>query len=298
MVTREWALLIFTILGQMASGALLTLMLIRAFAIRKTNVQQANRLTDGPLFIVVPIMALALLASLFHLGNLINITKAVPNLGTSWLSREVIVAVVFVVLAALYTFLQWRKLSTELIRATIGWIAALVGQFQTIAMIMVYMIRTQPAWNTFATPITFLVTSFLLGVLVVAAALVATRAIGDETQTDLLRSTLRGIAITSIALVGVEFVVLPIYVLYLSTQGASALQTMSSMFGTYTAVLVLRLLLVFVGGGVLGAYLYENAANGKERNLALLVYSAFILVLIAEAMGRFLFYATHYSIGL
>jgi len=282
----------------MASGALLTLMLIRAFAIRKTNVQQANRLTDGPLFIVVPIMALALLASLFHLGNLINITKAVPNLGTSWLSREVIVAVVFVVLAALYTFLQWRKLSTELIRATIGWIAALVGQFQTIAMIMVYMIRTQPAWNTFATPITFLVTSFLLGVLVVAAALVATRAIGDETQTDLLRSTLRGIAITSIALVGVEFVVLPIYVLYLSTQGASALQTMSSMFGTYTAVLVLRLLLVFVGGGVLGAYLYENAANGKERNLALLVYSAFILVLIAEAMGRFLFYATHYSIGL
>lgn len=298
MVTREWALLIFTILGQMASGALLTLMLIRAFAIRKTNVQQANRLTDGPLFIVVPIMALALLASLFHLGNLINITKAVPNLGTSWLSREVIVAVVFVVLAALYTFLQWRKLSTELIRATIGWIAALVGQFQTIAMIMVYMIRTQPAWNTFATPITFLVTSFLLGVLVVAAALVATRAIGDETQTDLLHSTLRGIAITSIALVGVEFVVLPIYVLYLSTQGASALQTMSSMFGTYTAVLVLRLLLVFVGGGVLGAYLYENAANGKERNLALLVYSAFILVLIAEAMGRFLFYATHYSIGL
>lgn len=298
MVTREWALLIFTILGQMASGALLTLMLIRAFAIRKTNVQQANRLTDGPLFIVVPIMALALLASLFHLGNLINITKAVPNLGTSWLSREVIVAVVFVVLAALYTFLQWRKLSTELIRATIGWIAALVGQFQTIAMIMVYMIRTQPAWNTFATPITFLVTSFLLGVLVVAAALVATRAIGDETQTDLLRSTLRGIAITSIALVGVEFVVLPIYVLYLSTQGASALQTMSSMFGTYTAVLVLRLLLVFVGGGVLGVYLYENAANGKERNLALLVYSAFILVLIAEAMGRFLFYATHYSIGL
>lgn len=295
---REWALLIFTILAQISTGALIVLMIVRTYAVNKAGVEQADRLTDKPLYFVVPIMALALLASLFHLGTPLNIARAVPNLGTSWLSREVIVAVVFVILAGLYTIMQWRKISTDTVRTVIGWVAALVGLFQTYAMAMVYMIRTQPAWNTFATPITFLVTSLLLGALLVAAVIVATRAQGEE-QAGLVRVTLRGIAVTAIVLVGIEFVILPIYAIYLSTQGGAALQSLNAMVGQFLAALVLRLVLVFIGAGVLGTYLYENAsAAGKEKALATLAYSAFALVLVGEAIGRYIFYATHVRIGI
>lgn len=295
---REWALLIFTILGQIATGSLLVLMIVRAYAVKKAGVDQADRLTDKPLYIVFPIMLLALLASVFHLGNPINIVGAVPNLGTSWLSREVVTAVVFVILAGLYTLMQWRKISTDTIRTVIGWIAALVGIFQTYAMAMVYMIRTQPSWNTFATPITFLVTCLLLGALLIAVAIVATHS-QDKEQTSLLRDVLRGIAVAAIVLVGIEFVVLPVYVVYLSAQGGAALQTLSMMTGQFSVALVLRLVFVFIGAGVLGFYLYQNASvAGREKTLSTLVYSAFVLALVGEAMGRYIFYATHVRIGL
>lgn len=295
---REWALLIFTILGQISTGALVVLLIVRAYVVRKTGVEQANRLTDMPLYTLVPIMLLALLASLFHLGNPINIAKAVPNLGSSWLSREVIAAVAFVIFAGVYTFMQWRKIGTDTVRTVVGWFAALVGLFQTYAMALVYMIRTQPAWNTFATPITFMTTSLLLGSLLIAAAMVATRA-RDEEQAGLLRDVLRGIAVTAIVLLGVEFVVLPVYAIYLSTQGTAALQSLSAMIGQLAAVLVLRLVFVFLGAGVLGFYLYKIASvTGRENALASVAYGAFLLALVGEAMGRYIFYATKVGIGL
>jgi len=57
--------------------------------------------------------------------------------------------------------------------------------------------------------------------------------------------------------------------------------------------------LVFIGAGIFAFFLYKNAASaGKEEILATLVYGAFVLVLIGEVVGRYLFYATHTSIGL
>ena len=296
---REWALLIFTILGQLATGALVVLMVVRAFAARKAGADQVNRLTDVPLYFVVPIMLLALVASLFHLGSPLNIVRAVPNIGSSWLSREVVIAVVFVIVAALYTVMQWRRIGSESVRTVVGWIAALLGLFQTYAMSQVYMIRTQPSWNSFATPVTFMTTSLILGLLLVAAVLVATRAAGNAEQADLLRSTLRGISLSAIVLVGVEFVVLPVYAVYLSTQGTAALESLSVMIGPFGGILVLRLILVFLGAGVLGFYMYETAsAAGKEKTLATIAYAAFVLVLIGETMGRYIFYAARVRIGL
>ncbi|MDX9990827.1 MAG: DmsC/YnfH family molybdoenzyme membrane anchor subunit [Anaerolineales bacterium] len=295
---REWSLLIFTILGQVSTGALIILLIVRTYAVRKAGLEQADRLTDKPLFIVVPIILLALLASLLHLGNPLNITRAVPNLGSSWLSREVIIVVIFVILAGIYTVMQWRKISSDSVRTVIGWVAAAVGLFQTYAMAQVYMIRTQPAWNTFATPITFITTSLLLGALLVAVALVATRS-KDEIQLSLFRDALRGIALAAIVLVGVEFVVLPVYAIYLSTQGAAALESLGLMIGPLGGMFVLRLVFVFAGAGLLAFYMYKNASVvGREAVLANVVYSAFILVLLGETMGRYIFYATKVGIGL
>ena len=296
---REWALLIFTTLGQISTGSLIVLMLVRAFVARNTGADQVNRLTDVPLYYVVPIMLLALIASLFHLGSPLHIARAVPNLGSSWVSREVITAVVYVIVAGIYTLMQWRKSGSEVARTVVGWIAALIGLFQTYAMARVYMIRTQPSWNTFATPITFITASLLLGVLLVAAILVATRSADDTEQTNLLRGTLRNIAVAAIVLVGIEFVVLPVYVVYLSTQGPAALESLSVMIGRLGGLLVLRLIFVFLGAGVLSFYLYKNAsAEGKEKTLATVAYSAFILALVGEAMGRYIFYAARTHIGL
>ncbi len=101
MDTREWALLAFTILGQTAAGLMIVLMIVRTFIAAIVGSEPADRLTKLPLFLVVPVMALAMLASLFHLGSPLHIVRAVPNIDSSWLSREVVLAVTFVVFAAI-----------------------------------------------------------------------------------------------------------------------------------------------------------------------------------------------------
>lgn len=299
MDTREWALLAFTILGQAAAGLMVVLMVVRTYIVSKSGVELADRLTNRPLYMVVPIMALALLASLFHLGSPLHIIRAIPNVGSSWLSREVVFAVLFVVFAAVFTFMQWRKAGGEGLRTVVGWVTAVIAAIFVYAMGMVYMISTQPSWNTFATPVTFIAGSLLLGVLGMAAGLVASYAGLKAEETKLGNTVLQGLAITALVLLGVEFIVLPIYMAYLATQGGPALQSLGMMVSSFGVALFFRLLVLFAGAGVLAAYLYRNASVAeKEKTLAVLAYSAFALALVGEALGRFIFYATHYRIGI
>ena len=299
MDTREWALLAFTILGQTAAGLMIVLMIVRTFIAAKVGGELADRLTKLPLFLVVPIMALALLASLFHLGSPLHIVRAVPNIDSSWLSREVVLAVTFVVFAAIYTFLQWRKVGGESLRVVIGWITVVIAAVYIYAMGMVYMIATQPAWNTLATPLTFIAGSLLIGVLGMAAGLIAGHARLKKEEANVVNTALQGLAISAIVLLGIEFIVLPIYLAYLASQGGAALQSLNMMVGSYGVVFFFRLLLLFVGAGVVAAYLYRNASVAeKEKTLATLAYSAFALALVGEVLGRFIFYATHYRIGI
>jgi anaerobic dimethyl sulfoxide reductase subunit C (anchor subunit) len=296
MNTREWALIIFTILGQLSVGTLLVLLIVRAFLSSKLGAEKAARLTNVPMYGVVVTMGLALIASLFHLGKVTHVIGAVPNLGTSWMSREVVSSVAFAVLVALFALLEWRKIASEGLRLVVAWVAVLVGLFLLVCMSQTYMLPAEPAWNTAATPIQFFATALLLGVLGSAVALVANRAaVKEDAAVD---GVLRSLALSAIVLVGVELIVTPLYMAYLAVQGPAAVKSLGLMAGTYGLALVIRFVLVFLGAGYLAAHLYRNAASPEKKNsLATLVYVAFVLVLTSEVLGRFLFYATRVRIG-
>jgi anaerobic dimethyl sulfoxide reductase subunit C (anchor subunit) len=298
MEAREWALIAFTILAQMAVGAFLVLGVVYYFVKRKAGTEEADRMSDRALLAIGPVMILGLIASLFHLGDIITAYRAVTNLGTSWLSREILFGVLFAVLGGLYALMQWRKISTSTVRNVIGWIAALVGLALVYSMSMVYMLPTQLAWNTLATPFSFFTTTLLLGALAMGAAYVANYGFVKsrepecaDVQCDLLRSTMRWIAIASIILVGVEFIIVTLNSMYLSS---------SAMVVEEHGILVgLRMVLAFLGAGVFGIFLYQNALSpGQEKVMGNLAYAAFVVVLVAEVLGRFLFYSSQVQIGI
>ena len=298
MNTREWALIIFTVLAQLSVGMLLVLLIVRAYVSAKANAEQAARLTDRPLFAVAGLMVLALIASLFHLGKVTHVIGAVPNLGTSWMSREVVCSVTFMILTAVFAFAEWRKIGSQALRLLVGWLAVVVGMVLLVCMSMTYMLPAEPAWNTLATPILFFVTALLLGVLGAAAALMANRGAVQSKEADPVDGIMRGLAVAAVALLGIEFLVTPLYMAYLSMQGTAALRSLSLMAGTYGAALFIRLVLVFLGAGLLATHLYRNVSvSGSKNSLATLAYSAFVLVLASEVLGRFLFYATRVRIG-
>lgn len=306
MEIRELALVTFTILTQMSVGAFLTLGLIHFFVARKAGMEQADQMSDRALLAIGPVIVLATIVSLLHLGNPLNAPRAIANLDTSWLSREILSTVLFVLLGGVFALMQWRKISTFAVRNVIAWIATLVGLVLVYSMSQIYMLEAQPAWNSLATPISFFATTLLLGLLAIGAALVTNYAYVQRQDPEcaaeqcvLLRDTVRWIALTAVFVLGVELVVAPIYLASLSAGSSAAQESARVMIQDFGALLALRLVLAFIGVGVFGFFLYQNAMSpGREKIMGNLVYAAFALALVAEVLGRFLFYATQVRVGI
>ena len=304
MNVREFALITFSILAQLSVGSFLVLGVVHFFALRKAGEAEADRLSDRALVAIWITLLLGLAASLFHLGNPLNAWRAVANLGTSWLSREIASGVVFAALGGLFAVMQWRKLGSFQLRNLVALAAGVVGLGLVYSMSMVYMLPAEPGWNVATTPLSFFATTFLLGVLAMGAAFVANYAYVQrkapgcaDAQCVLMRAALKWLAVASIVLLGVQFIVLPLNLALLAGgAGAAAIPLLVSQ---YSLVFGLRLLLVFLGAGVLGIFLFQAALKpGLEQRLANLAYAAFAAVLVSEVLGRFLFYATQVKIAL
>ena len=120
---------------------------------------------------VVAVAALALGASLFHLGRPHLAWRAVLGLRTSWLSREAIGFAFFAKLCALYAVgkavERWPALpGAELLRAItpgVGAAAAVLGLLSVFASVMVYAATRRAHWRGSLTGFKFFATTLVLG---------------------------------------------------------------------------------------------------------------------------------------
>jgi anaerobic dimethyl sulfoxide reductase subunit C (anchor subunit) len=307
MSTQEWALIIFTVVMQMAVGSFVILGGVHFFATRKYGIAEADKLSDRALLAIGPVVVVGLIVTLFHLGNPANAPRAISNFGASWLSREIVLALAFGVGGAVFAFMQWRKIGSPQVRNVLALLVAAVGLVLVYAMASVYRLPTIPAWDTLATPVSFYITTFLLGSLAVGAAFVVSywymrRKEKEEkgAQTSILATTLRWIALLAIVLLGLEFVVIPLYIAWLASQtSAAAAESVSIILNQNGLIFALRLILVFLGAGVFAAFVYQGATSeSRVRVVGNLAIVAFVLVLVAEVLGRYLFYASMVRVGI
>lgn len=306
MNVHDWSLVLFTILAQMSVGSFWVLGIVHYSAKRQAGVEEADQMSDYALLAIGPVLVLGLLASLLHLGNPLNAYRAILNVGSSWLSMEILAGVLFAGLGALFTLMQWRKIGSFAMRNVVALITALVGFWLVYSMAQVYMLSTVPTWNIWTTPVTFFTTTLLLGSLAMGVAFVANyghlqrqRSENVPVQGNLLRNTMRWIAVTAVVLLGVEFVVIPLHYAYLATESAITTEAVRLLLSEYGFILVMRLLFVFIGAGLLAVFGYRNAFSpGRESLLGRLAYAGFALVFVSEIIGRFLFYASYVNIGL
>ncbi len=306
MNTQELALVLYTILVQMSVGAFVILGFVHLYAERKSDQKNADEMSDRALLAIGPVVVLGVLASLFHLGNPANAFRAVSNLGTSWLSREILFTLLFVGTGAVFAVLQWRKIGSFRLRQMIALAAAVLGIAVVYSMSSIYQLSAQPAWDSVATPINFFSTAFLLGALVLGVAFVINYSYlqgkkdraNIDIQSEMLRKVLQWIAISSIALLGLQLVVMPLFVSQLSAGNAAALESAGKLTSEYGWIFAARLVLVALGAGVFGLFLYRNALLNNQRMMANYAFVAFALVLVAELLGRYLFYAMHVRIGI
>jgi anaerobic dimethyl sulfoxide reductase subunit C (anchor subunit) len=131
--------------------------------------ESADHMTRLALLPVTPLALAGMLASFLHLGTPRNAWRALANLRTSWLSREILFAGLFAGLSGLFSAMQWFGWGPALLRSGLALLAALCGLGLVYCMARVYMLRSVLAWQTWLTASSFFATTFLLGGLALAA---------------------------------------------------------------------------------------------------------------------------------
>lgn len=306
MNTTELALVIFTIFAQMSVGAFLVLGGVHFFATRYAGIEEADKLSTYALLAIGPVMVVGLIVSFFHLGNPINAPRAIMNLGTSWLSREILFGVLFAGAGFLFALMQWRKWGSAGLRNIIALVAAVFGLGLVFSMAMVYYsLPAVPAWNNWATLVSFFATTILLGAVAISAAFVGAYAYlhsrkqeSSDKQRQILAITLRWMALVSLVVLGVQLVVQPIYMGYLASAGPVAEKSAAILVDENGMLFALRFVLLFLGAGLFSFFIYKFARSARNIGLlSTLAFAAFAMVLAGELIGRYLFYSSFARIG-
>ena len=109
METRDWSLVIFTVLTQAAVGAFLTLQVLGRLATRRGHFPaHAGGPLPAPLLVVLAVLSVGLFAALFHLSTPLQAVRAVVNFSSSWLSREIVFGSLFAALLGALLWQEWR----------------------------------------------------------------------------------------------------------------------------------------------------------------------------------------------
>lgn len=194
----ELPLVLFTVVGQWAVGIALILAILDQFVPGLAGEKETPILRKAGIMIF-PLCALALIFSIFHLGQPLAAYRAITNFGSSWLSREIWSFILFGICSLAYSYIWWKNLGNVTTRRMVGLLTAVVGVIAVSVSSMVYILPARFAWNTWQTTSAFLLTALLLGSLTLIATFLADK--GTEAQ---LGNALKMTAwIATIALIGI-----------------------------------------------------------------------------------------------
>ena len=172
MAKKEWPLIAFTLLSQTAVGFFLLFTVPLALSGTGTGAADVRMFRLRSLVFVLALFASAAALSFFHLGNPFNAYRALNNVRTSRLSREIFFELLMLSLLGILVLLEWKRIGNPgaLSVAGLYLLAALAGVGHVWTMAGIYRLEAVPVWNNAMTPFSFFMTAFVLGALGSAAA--------------------------------------------------------------------------------------------------------------------------------
>lgn len=317
----EIPLLIFTILGQLSVGVFLVLGAIDLIGSAKWGAKRVELVSDPALYAIGPTLALGFAGSFLHLGNPLNAMNAMNHLGSSWMSREILVGVLFGAAGAVYAIAQLFHLLTPLLRQILAVLTAIIGVVLVFVMAQLYQLPTVPVWNHWTTTAQFFGTTVLLGAMAVAVALAwpLTKPVRhlardrrsaearaaysrdlDAARHEMVLPILRWLAVVAIVALGFIMIVNLAWIGHLVADGSvSAQQSLGVITERGGIWLIAHLGLALLGTGIMGFFLFRlvRAEHGMPKGLVWVLALAFTLVFVGEIIGRLLFYSAYVRTG-
>lgn len=269
---EEWSLVLFTLLAQTSIGMMIVSQLSPAVD---------NRTAKVAIQWAIGIMAISLLVSLTHLGDPFGAYRALFNVGSSWLSREILFASGYFG-ATVLLYLSVAKGGS--LRSPLGIIASLCGVLTIISMSFLYAQTSIHAWGTAYTHLTFYGAAAVLGSL--AFSTIAIR-VQPDSEVKLYQLTF------SIAAVGAGIQVLSLAP-YLAALAAGTMPMQATAKLLYHSGGILAASQALLAVGAFGfTFMAWNAYPTRGNKAASQwVYGALAAVIVGELASRYLFYAT------
>lgn len=306
MNVREWALPVYTILMQLAVGAFVILWLIRHLIGSKFSAQEIDRIISNPILVVAFTSIVAMGGAHFHLSKPFHSFLAVLNFKSSWLSREIVFSVLFLmaIMGVLYlTYVQTRRRN---LITLLGWLAILFGIILIYCMARIYLIPTQVAWNSPTVVISFYITTLLLGLMAIACLMVLDLKFSEIKQehdvalrAQVIYYSLGGLTFLGMVLVALNIAIALIQIRLLAQGDLIAQTSLRLLMELYLPLFMMRMIFLVYASisltyTVIRMYKFVYAPQSLMRP----VYLSCLLIMVGEIIGRFLFYATHIRVGL
>lgn len=306
MNVREWALPIYTILMQLSTGLMLVLWFQRTVRLRSLDESSQDRIFIKPVLIVLVSIITAIVGAHFHLSEPLLSFLAVLNLGNSWLSREILFTMLMLILVVLLVELILNHSGWKNAKTVLGWVVVCCGLTSIFSMSNIYLISAQTPWNNGATIGLFYGSTLLLGATSAVALLLMDAVFSQQREPDLvkvrvalLRRSLPRLAILALATAALILTLNLSQVGLLRSGDQPAQISLTLLFGLYRPLLVIRYLSLFAGVSMLVIAAFSLLKKGFDLpKLVSPVYLSLFLTMVAEILGRFLFYATHVRVGL
>jgi len=273
---RHWQLVVFTIVTQLAVGLMVVLAVFQRLAPGPYDPVELEAVVTDVIAIAVVVLVLGVVVATTHLGSTGGEARVFANIGQSWLSREAAAGVLFLLLTVAAALAYGLNLGSPAARIWCVCAAAVAGVVLVYAMARLYMLRTVPAWNTPATPVTFFTAVAVLGAAGSAAALLVlsgSSAVADQ----LLAGILPWVGWSCLVLVVAQLVVIPLFGAHPSR---SVLWYVNAALGLGGAGLLLA------AAGLAD----DGVASSLPSSVTVAVASA--LLVASEVVGRFRFYAS------
>lgn len=281
MIFHEWSLIFFTVLAQTAVGGYL---LIGARALVLSHDEEKLNSYKVPMFILWALMGLGFMFSTTHLGSPLRAFNAFNQLGSAWLSNEVFFGAAFFAVGGLQWLLSVVKKGGLAIQKALMVGAMVLGVIFMYAMINVYMINTVPTWDNIYTPLSFIMTMVVGGLLLSQFVIVFANDSRFTVDRNITMLAVIAVAISLLVTVGKLNLIGDI-----QTSVAKASELVDGL-GSYV-ILQVALLMASLLIWILPML---NKAKVNPVNLGL----ALVLFLASELIGRGLFYSLHMTSGL
>ncbi|MHB8073848.1 dimethyl sulfoxide reductase anchor subunit family protein [Desulfosporosinus fructosivorans] len=269
---NETALIIFSFCMQAAIGIMLCITLGKQLSKDKQFKRAA--VTSAALSVI------SVLASLAHLGQPLSALNSLSNLGSSWLSREVLFSGIFMGIAVLNALLQYFKSDNQSLNTVLRWTGSVVGLITVFSMAKLYTATAVPVWHGVNTFVDFYATTIAVGTLIFLAT--------SLLELQNVNKRIFG-AIVLVAVIIQASVAVP-YAMGLGLNGMAA-QASAEILKGMSVVIGLKWLLILGGAGFLMWPVTQETITTETKSVSGMIYVAVATLVCGQFIGRYIFYA-------